>query len=81
MKQKRILMAVLISIVLLCTAGLALAVPMGTAFTYRGFLMDKNQPAEGLYDFEFALYDANDLGYQQGSTINKDNVDLKQRQC
>lgn len=35
----------------------ALAEPMGTAFTYQGRLMDEGDPAEGVYDFRFALYD------------------------
>jgi len=32
------------------------AAPMGTAFTYQGRLMDANNPADGLYDFEFRLF-------------------------
>ncbi|GAI45960.1 unnamed protein product, partial [marine sediment metagenome] len=33
------------------------AVPMGTAFTYQGRLIDANSPADGLYDFWFILFD------------------------
>ena len=33
------------------------AAPMGTAWTYQGRLMDANEPADGLYDFEFKLFD------------------------
>lgn len=51
--------------------------PMGTAFTYQGRLMDANDPADGLYGFEFKLYDDDDVGgIQQGSTVTIDNVDV-----
>ncbi|MHC4559480.1 MAG: hypothetical protein ACYTFW_17960 [Planctomycetota bacterium] len=30
--------------------------PMGTAFTYQGWLMDANHPANGIYDLTFVLY-------------------------
>jgi len=33
---------------------------MGTAFTYQGWLMDSNSPADGLYDFEFKIFDSPD---------------------
>ncbi len=76
MKCRRILFNVVI--LTLCMAGLANAAPMGTAFTYQGRLMDANSPADGLYDFEFAVYDAldPDEGIQQGSTVIKDDVDV-----
>jgi len=32
--------------------------PLGTAFTYQGYLNDGGQPANGSYDFTFSLYDA-----------------------
>jgi len=50
--------------------------PMGTAFTYQGRLIDANNPADGLYDFLFRLYDANVTGTQKGSTINIGEVDV-----
>lgn len=34
------------------------ATPMGTAFTYQGQLNDGGAPANGNYDFHFAIYDA-----------------------
>jgi hypothetical protein len=49
---------------------------MGTAFTYQGKLVDANIPAEGLYDFEFAVFDALEGGGQQSSTVSKDDVAL-----
>jgi hypothetical protein len=30
---------------------------MGTAFTYQGQLKEDGSPANGIYDFKFALYD------------------------
>lgn len=41
---------------------------MGTAFTYQGRLTDANQPANGLYDFQFKLFDAPTAGNQRGPT-------------
>jgi len=38
-----------------------LAAPLGTAFTYQGRLNDGGNPANGSYDLEFTLYDA-DIG-------------------
>jgi hypothetical protein len=49
---------------------------MGTAWTYQGRLMDANSPADGEYDFQFKLYDANAAGKQQGSTIDVNNADV-----
>ena len=77
--ERKILLNVVILLIATCLAGVVWAVPMGTAFTYQGCLMDKNnkQPAKGEHDFEFLLYDANDLGTQIGSTITKGNVNVK----
>jgi hypothetical protein len=49
---------------------------IGTAFTYQGWLMDANKPADGLYDFEFRLFNANIAGTQQGSTIDINDLDV-----
>ncbi|MGB2808344.1 MAG: tail fiber domain-containing protein [Sedimentisphaerales bacterium] len=59
-------------------AGAAGAAPMGTAFTYQGRLIDANSAADGLYDFQFRLYDSNDpcTGTQQGSTIDINDLDV-----
>jgi hypothetical protein len=50
----------------------------GTAFTYQGRLIDVNVPADGLYDFQFKLYDSPDvnLGTQLGSTIAINALDV-----
>ncbi len=45
-------------------------------FTYQGRLMDNNAAADGLYDFEFKLYDAAEAGVQQGQAIRLDDVDV-----
>jgi len=52
------------------------AVPMGTGFTYQGRLIDANVPADGLYDLQFKLYDANVGGTQKGSTIDVNELDV-----
>ena len=50
-------------------AGLSAAEPLGTAFTYQGSLTDSNSPADGLYDFQFTLYDGASDGNQIGSPV------------
>jgi Chaperone of endosialidase len=45
-----------------------------TAFTYQGSLKDGASPANGNYDFEFALFDAVSGGSQQGSTVTRNTV-------
>jgi hypothetical protein len=43
---------------------------MGTAFTYQGRLIDANEAADGLYDFQFKLYDSASNGNQIGGDVN-----------
>jgi hypothetical protein len=52
----------------------ALAVPMGTAFTYQGRFNAGGTPASGAYDFEFRLFDAATAGNQVGSTVTKNDL-------
>ena len=52
------------------------AAPVGTAFTYEGRLIDANEPADGLYDFEFKLYDSALDGNQLASTIDVNELDV-----
>jgi hypothetical protein len=52
------------------------AEPVGTAFTYQGRLIDANVAADGLYDFQFKLFDANSDGNQLGTDVNKLEVDV-----
>ena len=60
----------------MCWAGVSQAAPMGTAFTYQGRLLDANSAADGLYDFQFKLYDANTAGNQLDSDVNMPDVDV-----
>lgn len=50
------------------------AAAVGTAFTYQGRLNDGSAPANGAYDFEFALFDAAAAGAQIGATVALNNV-------
>lgn len=45
-----------------------------TAFTYQGRLTDSSLPANGIYDFQFKLFDAPMGGSQVGSTLSPANV-------
>lgn len=45
-----------------------------TAFTYQGNLRNTGQPASGLHDFRFALFDAATGGTQVGTTQCVDNI-------
>jgi hypothetical protein len=42
--------------------------PLGTAFTYQGQLNDAGSPADGVYDFEFRLFDSPAATNQVGPT-------------
>lgn len=48
-------------------------------FTYQGRLTDAGNPADGLYDFQFKLFDSGDFvtGTQQGPTINLTAVQVE----
>jgi hypothetical protein len=65
-----------ILVLIICTANISNAAPMGTAFTYQGRLIDANDPADGLYDFEFKLFDDPCTGTQHGRTINFNDLDV-----
>jgi hypothetical protein len=43
--------------------------PLGTAFTYQGRLTVSGSPADGLFDFEFRLFDALTAGNPVGSAV------------
>ncbi len=60
---------------MVCPGELARAAPMGTVFTYQGRLMDADDVADGLYDFEFKLFDDPCTGTQQG-TIDVNDLDV-----
>lgn len=59
-----------------CPFSVSKAAPMGTVITYQGRLLDANEPADGLYDFGFRLFDDPCTGTQQGSTIDISDVDV-----
>ncbi len=61
---------------MVCLPKVSKAVPMGTAWTYQGRLLDANDAADGLYDFEFKIYDDPCTGTQQGSTVVVDDLDV-----
>ncbi|MHC4112898.1 MAG: hypothetical protein ACYSUY_17625, partial [Planctomycetota bacterium] len=75
MKTAQIL-AILVSVLVLCCAGVVEAASMGTVFTYQGRLIDSNDAADGLYDFEFKLYNYPLVGLQIGSTVDANEVDV-----
>jgi hypothetical protein len=52
------------------------AAPLGTGFTYQGRLIDANNAADGIYDLQFKLYNANIAGTQKESTLNVGEVDV-----
>jgi hypothetical protein len=52
----RIRPLVLAAVTALCVAGMASAQTIGSGFTYQGTFADNGVPANGSYDFEFALY-------------------------
>jgi hypothetical protein len=52
-------------------------VPVGTGFTYQGHLKDGEGSAEGVYDFQFQLYDDEDVGNLLG-TVAKDDVTVSE---
>ena len=61
---------------ILCQAKLCEAAPIGTAFTYQGYLYDANHPANDIYDLQFKLYDDVIGGSQVGSDVNTPDVDV-----
>jgi len=77
----RILVLALGMIVSLAQAGKA--EPMGTAWTYQGRLMDSNDVADGLYDFQFKLFDNSGIipGGQVGKTLDVNDVDVIDGYC
>jgi hypothetical protein len=75
MKRNRgFLMAFISMAILTSNVGDLQAVPLNTAFTYQGRLTEGGQPANGIYDFQFRLLDAESGGGQVGSTVYKEDV-------
>jgi hypothetical protein len=63
---------------ILSWANFGRAAPLGTAFNYQGYLYDSNQAANGLYDFQFKLYDNEDIPIANkiGRDVNKPDVNV-----
>ncbi len=77
MKTTKILTILSLTMCLiLCSAQIGLAAAVGTAFTYQGHLYDTNDVANGEYDFQFKLYDANTGGGKIGSDVHVSDVDV-----
>jgi photosystem II stability/assembly factor-like uncharacterized protein len=77
MKTTKMLTNLFLAGWLMLWAGQAvMAGPVGTAFTYQGRLIDANNAADGLYDFQFKLFDADVNGIQLGSDVNVPDVDV-----
>lgn len=87
MKERRIFTSVSVLVVMLVLAvGLTQAqapdpqapdapeAVLSSAFTYQGQLSDGGALANGVYDFQFILYDALTGGNQVGSTLTKGDV-------
>src|SRR6266511_5101216 len=71
--KKSLLSFVVITRLTLCPDQ---AAPLGTAFTYQGRLTDDGNPANQIYDFRFALYDAPADGIQMGNAITNASVSV-----
>ncbi len=77
MKIAKMLTIVVLSMgLMVCLPRVSKAAPMGTAFTYQGRLIDANSPADGLYEFEFKLYDSPTDGNQLDGTVAFRGVDV-----
>lgn len=67
-----------IAFVLFCLCAVAAnAAPVGSQFTYQGRLEDNNQPANGLFDFEFRLFDALAGGAQAGAVVLSNDIPVE----
>ncbi|MHC4475442.1 MAG: hypothetical protein ACYTEL_07345 [Planctomycetota bacterium] len=77
METRKILTILVLALGLLVWQGqVSEAGPMGTAFTYQGRLMDANDAADGIYDFNFGLHDSAGGGNPVGSDVNVGDVDV-----
>jgi hypothetical protein len=74
MKRKLVLVFALSAAALLIVSAVVAGSPMGTDFTYQGFLKSGGTPATGAFDFEFRLFDTATGGAQVGSLVAHDDV-------
>ncbi|MGD1084789.1 MAG: hypothetical protein ABSA47_08590, partial [Verrucomicrobiota bacterium] len=79
MKSKFHNTIIALALLALCTLNSELSTlkAQGTAFTYQGQLQNNGSPANGFYDFQFALYpNAAGSGSQVGGTVTNLAVDV-----
>jgi hypothetical protein len=74
MKRKLVLVFALSAAALLIVSAVVAGSPVGTDFTYQGFLKSGGTPATGAFDFEFRLFDTATGGAQVGSLVAHDDV-------
>lgn len=77
MKSTKVL-TILVLVMVMNVCRVSEAVPVGTAWTYQGRLMDGNSQADGEYDFQFKLFDDPNVvdGNQVGSDVNVPDLDV-----
>lgn len=71
---------VVCSVVLVCVTMVA-AESLDRAFVYQGHLQDDGAAADGLYDFQFSLYDDAAAGNQIGSTVTVNDHQVSDGVC
>jgi len=76
--MKMIAVLALAVAVMALPAKLAIAAPMGSAFTYQGRLILGGSPVTGEYDLQFKLYDSLVGGTQVASTLDAPEVDVNE---
>jgi hypothetical protein len=78
MKSTKLLYGMLVMAALAASTLSTTAAPAGTstAFTYQGSLSASGQPANGLYDFRFAIWDASTGGNTVGGPLTNNGVNV-----
>jgi len=77
MKTAKILVILTLALsTMVCPTTVTGQVPLGTAFTYQGFLTDKGKPANGAYDFQFSVWNDPNADVQQGDTVDINDCDI-----
>lgn len=77
MRTTKVLAILVLALSLMvCMARVSNAAPIGTAWTYQGRLLEESQSADGLYDFQFKLFDDPCTGIQQGGPIDINDLDV-----
>lgn len=77
MKSRNMLTILVLALgLIIFPAKVSEATSMGTAFTYQGRLIDANSAANGLYDFQFKLFDDPCTGSLIAGPVNEPNLDV-----